>query len=287
MSRHPVVATLALAVVIAGGTACAPVSVPASGGGTATTTPISSQDASVTQGERSTAAAVASANQHFQEDAFVGVIAENNSSMFPDRIQVDAADVILDMIAPLGDDCYNASDKLRALAIAAKVKMLPIGQRVLVVRANSGTNEDRAFVHLLDGDATVPTPPPPVQSVNEMLVATGFWVPDGFYLENTEPTAKIAYAIGERTWLTAVQTRYAPLILSAGNRARTARVGGQSRCLNEIEADAAAAAAASAEAEREYAKWKRDYEAWIAYRIAHPGTGYCRDGDGDGICYED
>jgi hypothetical protein len=173
--------------------------------------------------------------------------------------------------------CYDPEGSYRDAALAAKADLLPIGTRVLVVRA-----EDRghaAFVHLLPAGSNTPDPPPPGASANELLVASGHWEPSGFQIAD-EDEATGVYGIQYPDSLSPVQAEYAPLIIAAGNTAKSARTAGYGSCVAELEKEEAEQRAWLEEAERQAEEDDR------RRRTSGGGGGYCRDGDGDGICYE-
>jgi hypothetical protein len=213
---------------------------------------------------------------HFDETTFVGTVTELDPYDV-NQVTVDQADVSLDLIYVI-DACYDPAGSYREAALAAKVDLLPIGTRVLVVRAEDGG--DAAFVHLLPAGSNTPDPPAPAASANELLVASGHWEPSGFQIaDEDDPTG--VYGIQHPDWLSPVQAEYAPLIIAAGNSAKSARIASHGRCVAELEKEEAERRAWLEEAERQAEEDDR------RRRTSGGGGGYCRDGDGDGICYED
>ncbi|MCA0144853.1 hypothetical protein [Blastococcus sp. LR1] len=216
---------------------------------------------------------------HFDETTFIGTVTEHHPYDVY-KLQVDKADVTLDLIGPVGGGCYALEDSLRDQAQAAKEAALPVGTRVLVVRADeSGPS---AFVHLLPADSDEPDPAAPAASVNEQLVSGGSWEPSGFQLADDDSASTDLFAIRYPEQLSEVQARYAPLLVAAGNAAKSARTAGQGACLQESERQEAEAEARRQQYERESEEAERRRQ-----REGSGGGGYCRDGDGDGICFED
>ncbi|GAB3349560.1 hypothetical protein [Modestobacter lapidis] len=218
---------------------------------------------------------------HFGEMTFIGTVTSHDPYN-PNQLEVDSADVKLNLIGPVDGGCFNAEQSLREQAMAAKESMLPVGTRVLVAMADD--SGDWAFVHLLPAGSDTPEPPAPAASVNEQLVAGGFWEPDGFELDDddSEP-ATTTFAIRYADVLSPVQVQYAPLIVAAGNATKAARTTGYGTCLAEFEQAEAERLVREEESRREFEEWNRRYR----NSGGGGGGGYCRDGDGDGICYED
>lgn len=245
------------------------------------------------------------ARTHEDEAEFIGTVTgyeapEGVYSFCVDEkscVAVDGAGVSLALIDTWGISCYDRTGVDEQLAISAKEEALPIGTRVQVVRDresdDTGYNMS-GFIHRLDAaQAPLPT------SINEALVATGYWVPD-YHWSNSQDVGNFRpgtnwvtgadssrgdtiYDAPGLSRLTPVQAHYAPSILDAANGARMSRTGGQDMCVAQIEQMVAEDNAGrehyqetSARLEVEYERWKRE----------NPGWDRCIDGDGDGICHE-
>jgi hypothetical protein len=215
---------------------------------------------------------------HLGEETFVGTVTGHDKYDL-NKLEVDQAKVSLNLIGPVDGRCSNAEESLRDQAEAAKQKLLAVGTRVLVVRA--ADNGDWAFVHLLPSGEDEPDPPAPAASVNEQLVSGGYWEPSGYELEDDDSETTAEFAIRYPQSLSPVQGQYAPLIVAAANTAEAARTTGYGACAAEEEELDAQERAWREEAERQAEENER------RRRENENSDGYCRDGDGDGVCHED
>ena len=176
-------------------------------------------------------------------------------------------------------------DKAFSSARDALEKTLPIGQRVLVVLSNyeNGSlvgDESEGFIHILESGDT-PKVSPPADSVNERLILTGYWVPEGFGIEFDEYNFNAKYVSSYSNYLSQIQEGYIPYLFEAGNKARTAQVGALPIC---------SILALDYEIDTFYQKvsyYRNDEEKDRLWWIEQNKPVYCRDGDGDGICFED
>lgn len=231
---------------------------------------------------------------HADESEFVGVVNEHDPDTLG-RITVDEALIDLDLVSPIGgSECRTTGKRMTKKALRELRRALPLGASVLVVRAaGSGS---AAFVHR-DIESK-----PPKGSSNEVLVATGFWVPDSEVFRIPEKAVLTDRYSPRRGGLTKTERAYAPRIAMAGSDARSSLVGGQEDCHGEATADVAAAE------ERRYRRWlaeqeeqaRNDYynnsddsDGWNPPSTPqvpsgeHPCLPGEIDGDGDGICAEE
>lgn len=223
---------------------------------------------------------------HRGERSFTGTITgyERDMTFDVSTVLVDAAPVSLDLISPLAPLCGSPLKDGLTAAAAELEKQLPIGQRVLVVMSRAG--ESHGFIHVL-GPADETETSPPADSVNERLIRTGWWVPDASQMEGgvgvegwgSEVVAFTPYAPRYPAESQAVV--YVPFIAQAGDQAVANYVGTIGDCRRAAEADANAYVARWQEAEREREKAIAEMEERI-----RSGYYLCRDGDGDGVCYE-
>ena len=203
----------------------------------------------------------------------------------------------LAMVMPFDPASCGAADPdaLRK-AREALEDALPIGSRVLAVPAGiSALNKER-FFHRLSGPGNVPEPLPPAGSVSEELVATGTWVPDSqhyfddrpFDVESVSiygpdfkaPTPITAYDLSAPYFEDGDYAReYSDRILSAANTALNTTLIGQA-CQDSYTAFVKREVKESKEQDRETEAWLKKMEE------DRKRGGGCRDGDGDGICYE-
>jgi hypothetical protein len=216
-------------------------------------------------------------NHHLNETRFVGTITESGDDR---TVVVDNAIVELDLIWTYDASCMNGEGLDLSEAFAVKKRELPAGTKVLVVR---GDNQDKGFIHTLDTTG-FPFEEPPADSVNERLVASGWWAPEdtGFNFQEVQSGESSNY-LSDGTF-SALQSQYAPLIVSAANTARSAQTGGSIVCLQQAAEYQADLAVAKAESDRRRAV-AEEYARELERRIAN-GSLSCRDGDGDGHCYD-
>lgn len=220
---------------------------------------------------------------HHDEKMFTGRITgfALNEDGFP-AVLVDSALVTLDLVQPLTPSCegdeYSAAQKKLE-------EQLPVGQRVLVVMSDK--YELNGFIHVLSETSNDPAVAPPADSVNEILVSTGWWVPDsmagGVGVTGYGPET-LAFEAYEPLSYPAESPRvvYAPRIADAGNEATAAYTGTVGECLRAAETERDADVAS-------WEKFQRESEQRIAeaeLRLRENRYTYCRDGDGDGVCNE-
>lgn len=107
---------------------------------------------------------------------------------------VDIAQEWCDANAEEGDPIWVA-------AIAERDRLLPTGS-IIRMRGADDLYGDRRFVHRVSTDGQLTDGEPPVNSVNELLVATGYWVPDDDAGEH--PWKNVSYfqkEMNEPTWV--------------------------------------------------------------------------------------
>ena len=163
-------------------------------------------------------------------------------------------------------------------------KTLPIGQRVLVILSNYENgewvgDESKGFIHILE-DGDDPEVAPPADSVNERLVLTGYWVPHGMGVEFDAYDFNATYGVLNPEYLSQIQEEYAPHIFEAGNKARSHFTGAMPICSTlalDYEIDFFY---------KQVAAFRNDEEKNRLWWIERNKPRNCRDGDGDGICYE-
>ena len=238
-------------------------------------------------------ATLASPIQNLSMGQFIGTVTgygvdtqgyggDNQNTIYVDNKRVD-----LDLIWPYSAACMEREllqDKAFSSARDALEKTLPIGQRVLVVLSNyeNGSlvgDESEGFIHILESGDT-PKVSPPADSVNERLILTGYWVPEGMSIEFDDYDFNAKYGIFDADYLTQIQERYIPHLFEAGNKARSAQVGALPIC---------SVLALDYEIDSFYngVSYRNDEEKNRLLQIERNKPVYCRDGDGDGICFED
>lgn len=231
--------------------------------------------------------------QQIAENRFIGrvtsygVDTEGYGGDYQNTVYVDNKRVDLDLIWPYSANCMEREtlqDDAFASARDALEQILPIGQRVLVVMSNYENgkwvgDENKGFIHILE-DGDEPEVSPPADSVNERLVLTGYWVPEGMGIEFDTYEFNARYGKFSPEYLSQIQEEYLPHIFDAGNKARAQLAGATSIC---------SALALDYEIDKFYisvAYSRDDEEKNRLIRIERNKPVYCRDGDGDGICFE-
>ena len=215
---------------------------------------------------------------HLEEERFTGVVAGYGENGLNQRtVVVDRAEIQLDMVAPISGACD--AGVLGVESQRAKERVVPIGANVLVVMSEEG--EDRGFLHPWPEEVE-----PPAASINEMLVRSGWWQPDGSAFDggfevNHPEVASVPYTVGTGP-STGAELIYAPLIAAAGSegnpvpsgwvRGLPGHCGCRCRELRRIQGGIRQA----------HRGWEAKYQ-----RRVEAGYYTCRDGDGDGFCNED
>jgi len=205
--------------------------------------------------------------------------------------------VKLDMVMPYEPGVCGSKDPDAARkAREVLERILPIGSTVLAIRGGSSALEDDRFFHVLTDPTVSPSPAPPAGSVNEALVASGTWVPDeyGYYYNDRPYDTSSVLIIGPEFRAPKPITEYDPervyfetddygraysdRIIAAANTALTATPEGR-ECRRAYNAFVKREVKESKRNEREWNEWQlkmeRERQSWT-----------CRDGDGDGVCFE-
>ena len=222
---------------------------------------------------------------HGGEASFTGVVTgyEANEGEYgidcdgADCVRVDKATVNLDLITTFGASCLESVDE--AEAVRVKEDLLPIGTEVGVIRGDTG-DEFSGFIHIRD---EVNINEPVRGSANEQLVTSGYWVPDASAFNVREVQEGKAATYGLDYPLSPIQTQYAPYILEAANGARANAIGGQEQCIAQLIADQEEKRRLEEEKQKYIKEGGEIRQQWLR---DNPGSLYCRDGDGDGVCNE-
>lgn len=219
-------------------------------------------------------------DRHVYDRVFTGTVTAHGE--YPRQLFVDGAELQLDLVAPIAEGCGIEYIDGTDSAYAAQLATIPLGARVLVVRSEQG--DDRAFVHVLVDDQLVAEPP--LESANEALVRTGWWAPesnpfDGGFSENLDQSVSFDVWSTDGYGLTETQMKYAPLIAAAGNEGVDASAAGLGLCREAAERQADQWVKQQAEVKESIRRWTLEHE-----RRVREGYYSCRDGDGDGVCYE-
>lgn len=226
----------------------------------------------------------------------VQVAGEDGGPVVSERIAYQLAAVVPFALSACGGKPVG-TDQARVVL----ERLLPVGTRVLAVPPYDGDEVFvglERFLHVLPVEGAVPAVAPPAGSVNEALVASGYWVPDvytsdqAFEAERVGVSSELESA-GKVTARAPVKYKVAytvaapPLrdylarIVAAANAALRDTAPGR-ECRSRYEAFVAySVRRAKAQAVQEE-KERKAYLAWLAR-----SSGGCRDGDGDGVCYED
>jgi len=207
---------------------------------------------------------------------------DDESTVYVGKKRVD-----LDLIWPYSAGCMEREllqDKAFSSARDALEKTLPIGKRVLVVLSNFENGEwvgdqTKGFIHILDKGDT-PKISPPADSVNERLVLTGYWVPHWKGIDFDAYSFNATYGSFNPDYLSQTQEEYVPYILEAGNLARSTQTGAVPVCSTlalDYQIDFFY---------KQVSAFRNDEEKNRLWWIERNKARSCRDGDGDGVCYE-
>ena len=207
---------------------------------------------------------------------------DDESTVYVDKKRFD-----LDLIWPYSARCMEREvlqDDAFSSARAVLKNTLPIGQRVLVVLSNFENGEwvgdqNKGFIHILESGDT-PKIAPPADSVNERLVLTGYWVPLERGIDFDAYNFSATYGKFNPDYLSQTQEQYVPHILDAGNIARSNQTGAVPICSTlalDYQIDFFY---------KQVSAFRNDEEENRLWWIERNKARNCRDGDGDGICYE-
>ena len=219
---------------------------------------------------------------NFRLERFFGVV-DGYSEKWASELVISGRTFRLDLINTYFGSCgrdEQMEERSERESRRSVRELLQIGTRVLVIRSDPDDSERVILHRLIDNDFKTETPEPS-GSVNEQLVQTGFWFPWSTGADFDAFSETSTWTVVDDSRLSEIQKIYAPIINAAGNNARFEVVGGHSECLAmAFETNVSAALGqisffrGSSDREREYRIYLRD----------NPRS--CRDGDGDGICYE-
>lgn len=221
---------------------------------------------------------------HWQETQWYGKVTANQKDreMFSSNlgyIQIDGLDFDLDLIDVLDDSCEIKN--LDEIAVKEKLSLLPLGTEVRVVQ----TSHDEIVLHIVQFDNLSK---PLDNSVQELLVKTGYWVSADYRVDDPQLgfDSKGIFMLDEDPYIHGLEFKYLQILVAVTNEALKAKVGGLKNCHMT-----------SVKYEKEQARLQAEWDAWSReYERTHPwlfggwGGGSCaggaRDGDGDGICNE-
>lgn len=201
------------------------------------------------------------------------------------------------MVMPFEPAACGGKDRdAERKAREALKRILPIGSTVVAMRAGSSAREEDRFLNVLADPTASPRPAPPAGSVKEALVASGTWVPDeyGYYYDDRPYDASSVLIVGPKFRAPKAITDYDPAdvsfetgddgrsysdrIIAAANTALTSTPEGNA-CRKAYNAYVAREVKEAKDDDREWNEWQLKME-----RERRNWT--CRDGDGDGICFE-
>ena len=207
----------------------------------------------------------------------------------------DESDSIkLAMVMPYDPKTCGAVDRYAHARALKELKLrLPIGKKVLVIRTE--LSADYGFFHEIDAHTQQPNPIPPIESINEDLVSTGTWVPDSDAQSIDRPYDVNDVSISEpdfaspkpvikydvhSNWYSGedFEEAYYSRIMRAANKAlKYTATGRECQIRYRKYVRVVVAAAIKAQRKQEAEIKKQEQNSFV----------YCRDGDGDGICFED
>ncbi|WP_146084966.1 PASTA domain-containing protein [Rathayibacter sp. AY1E4] len=226
-------------------------------------------------------------DSHTGERTFTGTVTgfARDTALSISTVIVDGRPVLLDLVDPLAPSCGAPVSGGLDQARAVLDEQLPIGQSVLVV--SSDERSAKGFIHVLPSGSSLPVIDPPADSVNERLVRSGWWAPSSSVMDGgvgvsgvgADPVAFTPYVA--KVPLSSEAAAYVPPIVAAGDEVVANYVGTVGDCRRSAEVDVENYIEVSRKNEEE----RRAYLAEVDRRIAN-GEFTCRDGDGDGVCYE-
>ena len=145
----------------------------------------------------------------------------------------------LAMVKPVTDWCYDGSSgdeaALSAKALNTREGLIPVGTPVRAILARPGQSND-VFIHRLTTTGQFRDGTPPVDSVNELLIKTGYWIPD---IQGTSDM-DLKISPRDRTWKVEYQSPIAPnaleqsyktRIIQSANETRVAKTGAIFECI--------------------------------------------------------
>ena len=143
----------------------------------------------------------------------------------------------LDKIEPLDSWCNSdktSDDALIEAAMTARNTLLPLESPVRVVLA-AGPQKAQGYFHRIGADGQLADGALPANSVNELLVKDGSWIPDRIFVD--ESSNKVAPA--KRAWvlaslassLNAEEATYLKLLVAAANLQKNAPTSVMVECL--------------------------------------------------------
>jgi hypothetical protein len=148
----------------------------------------------------------------------------------------------LAFVEPITDWCYSSSsqeteDSLATQAFTVRDQMIPFGTPVRLFPALSQF-DNSALVHRLGVDGGLRDGEPPFDSVNELLVKSGYWIPHITGVTDLDTRTRPS----EREWhvsytldapMAAMEAEYRQRIIDAGNQTRLAALGQIDACITE------------------------------------------------------
>lgn len=131
------------------------------------------------------------------------------------------------------------SEKLRQLAIEARDELFVQGMNLRLVKPEY-LYGDRWFIHRLDQNGLPIDGQPPEGSVNEMLVKTGYWVPDDFDIvmrakNRSQSIEDQAWKVRGSDYWNDDLVQYAKLIAKAANQAKKSPNKQLGACLESMQ----------------------------------------------------
>lgn len=167
------------------------------------------------------------------------------------------------------DDTFPDQDPA-VLALEAVKATIPIDTPVRAVLGQVG-RYDATFMHRLDSSGNLIDGIEPLNSVNELLVKTGYWIPDAVGIDESEmkiDPLKRKWFISKNNFLTASEILYAKLIVAAANNLRLDKSNPLGMCVA---------------AEKVY--WDKNYRDYYADLDSNTSSGGVNTGGGGGGCY--
>ncbi len=223
--------------------------------------------------------AITSGASALENDVLEGWVAGYGDKYSPERITLltnyGEVTLALGFIEPISYWCQDGAfpdQDPDLLALQAVKDTAPLYSPVRVVFGESSRYDD-TFMHRLDSSGALVDGEVPVNSINELLVKTGFWIPDAIGIDESEMKVdplKRKWNITTASYFEPIELSYVKRIVSAANTLRLVPTNPLGVCV----------AAEKVYWDENYKDYYADLDANVS-SVSGVGTG----GGGGGGCY--
>ena len=221
--------------------------------------------------------AVSTGATAFENETLEGWVVGYNDEYSPESITLltnfGEIRLSLGLIEPITNWCQDETfpgQDPALLALQAVKDTLPLYTPVRAVLGEVG-RYDATFMHRLDSSGNLIDGPEPENSVNELLVETGYWIPDAVGIDESEmkiDPLKRKWLISKNNFLSPSELVYAKLIVAAANSLRLDKTNPLGICVA---------------AEKVY--WDKNYKDYYADLDSNTSSGGGVSTGGGGGCY--